>query len=258
MPERVPTPALSMMPSDLATTVVGIDCATDPRRVGPARGRHRSGRVEVDEARMGTRTSPPADVVSDWIGTADGPVLLALDAPLGWPAPLGDALVEHRAGDEIGVDAHRLFRQATDRAVRDRLGKQSLDVGAERTAHAALGLLGTLRQRLGIDLPLAWEPTVVGVQSAEAYPAATLRAYGIDATGYKKPSREDARARVLRDLDPYLDVPASPLLRQRDDAIDAVLCLLAGADILNGTAVPPADRALAEREGWIWVRDLPA
>ena len=42
--------------------------------------------------------------------------------------------------------------------VRDRIGKQSLDVGADRiarTAHAALQLLHELRGRLGKPIPLA-------------------------------------------------------------------------------------------------------
>jgi hypothetical protein len=38
------------------------------------------------------------------------------------------------------------------------------------------------------------------------------------------------------------------------DALDAAVCVLAAADFLRGEAMPPEDQALAEREGWIWVR----
>ena len=151
------------MPSDpvSSVTVIGVDCATDPRRVGLARGAVSGGRVAVTATQMGTREAPPADVVARWAEEAGGPVLLALDAPLGWPAPLSDRLAAHRAGGALDASAHALFRRETDRDVKARLGKQSLDVGADRiarTAHAALGLLAALRERLGVPLPLVWGP----------------------------------------------------------------------------------------------------
>lgn len=36
-----------------------------------------------------------------------------------------------------------------------------------------------------------------------------------------------------------------------DDLLDAAVCVLAVQDFLTGRAVPPPDRCLAEREGWI-------
>ena len=185
-------------------------------------------------------------------------MLLALDAPLGWPAPLGDALAGHRAGDPLDASAHALFRRATDRDVRARLGKQPLDVGADRiarTARAALGLLGALREQLDLPIPLVWYPDVEGVGAVEVYPAATLRAYGVDATGYKRADGAAARGRVVGALRAEVDVPDLPVLIESDDAVDAAVCVLAGADVVRGRARGPTDRALAEREGWIWVRD---
>ena len=38
------------------------------------------------------------------------------------------------------------------------------------------------------------------------------------------------------------------------DALDAMLCVLAGADFLAGKAYSPTDLALAKKEGWIWIR----
>jgi hypothetical protein len=38
------------------------------------------------------------------------------------------------------------------------------------------------------------------------------------------------------------------------DALDAMICVLAGADFLAGKAYPPTDLALAQKEGWIWIR----
>lgn len=46
-----------------------------------------------------------------------------------------------------------------------------------------------------------------------------------------------------------------PALAETDDALDAALCIMAGADFLSGKAVGPADDELefATKEGWIWV-----
>jgi hypothetical protein len=43
-----------------------------------------------------------------------------------------------------------------------------------------------------------------------------------------------------------------PGLATSADLVDAAVCVLAGADFLSGRAMGPADRTLAEREGWIW------
>jgi len=39
-----------------------------------------------------------------------------------------------------------------------------------------------------------------------------------------------------------------------DDVFDAGLCVVAGDDFLAGHVLYPDDQAVAEREGWIWVR----
>jgi len=42
-----------------------------------------------------------------------------------------------------------------------------------------------------------------------------------------------------------------------DDVLDAVVCVLAGCHFINDESVGPAteeDRALAEKEGWIWAK----
>ncbi len=39
------------------------------------------------------------------------------------------------------------------------------------------------------------------------------------------------------------------------DMLDAVVCILAGRDFLEGWAFKPRDQAMARTEGWIWVVD---
>src|SRR5207253_1199225 len=138
-------------------------------------------------------------------------VLLAFDAPLGWPQPLGRALAEHRAGHPLSLPAHQLFRRATDRFVKARIGKQSLDVGADRiarTAHSALKLLADVRQKTGLPIPMAWEPSYSErVAAIEVYPAATLIAHGIPDTGYKKKDKIAERKAIMGSLERVIQLP---------------------------------------------------
>ena len=239
-------------------TLIGIDCATDPRKVGLALAKCARGVTTLLDVRLGSPAALPEDVVAGWIAAHAGPVLLALDAPLGWPAPLGAALVTHHAGAPLDADAHMLFRRETDRFVKRVLGKQSLDVGADRiarTAHAALGLIDRVGTALHQTVPRAWTPHGVGVRAIEVYPAATLRAYGLDAAGYKQADNVAARARLVDALGAHFTIEVSrDVLAATDHAIDAAVCVLAGHDFLSGTAMPPENPGLATVEGWIWVR----
>jgi len=242
---------------DAAPTVVGVDCATVPANVGLARARLDDGRWRVLDALVASPARPPADVVADWL-REDPHALLALDAPLGWPASLGAALVPHRAGGPIAAPIETLFNRVTDRALQARIGKRPLEVGADRiarTAWAALDLLERLRRATGGPIPLAWAPNTAGLPAAiEVYPAATLIAHGLPTTGYKHPSSEPRAAigpwlRARLDLDGSLDLATMP-----GHALDAVLCVAAGIDFLEGAALGPDDPEVARREGWIWVR----
>ena len=184
------------------------------------------------------------------------PVLLAIDAPLGWPVALSPALSEHCAGKPLAASADSLFRRATDRFIKRQLKKTPLDVGADRiarTAHTALGLLERLRRSLGHPIPLAWVAPLESVVAIEVYPAATLIAHGFRSSGYKKAEQTRERREIFSSLRGLMSLPAdSRLLEENDDALDAVVCVLGGKDFLDGRAMAPEDTGLAKREGWIW------
>ena len=185
--------------------------------------------------------------------------LIALDAPLGWPAGLGQSLSGHTAGAPLSLAPNQLFRRETDRVVRQLVGKQSLDVGADRiarTAHAALRFLQALRQSTGLAIPLAWEQHWgEGIQAIEVYPAGTLAACGVRAPGYKRREGDAPRRVLLAFLEEWVVLPDDlSLMEQNHDALDAALCVLAGSDFLRGDVIGPMNRPLAEKEGWIWVR----
>lgn len=240
------------------TTIIGIDAATQTKRLGLARGILVDGNVAVDAALLGAEVDDVIETLAGWI---DGPTLLAVDAPLGWPVALARGLHRHRAGEGIAADADSLFRRETDKYVHRMLGKLPLEVGADRiarTAHAALGRLSDLRARTGLALPLAWEPTGGSdVRAIEVYPAATLIGRGIAVRGYKGQDAEavKARERLVTALatEVKLRVDRGRLV-QTEDVLDATVCVVAGADFLRGRCVGPdaAQRTVAETEGWIW------
>jgi hypothetical protein len=245
-------------------TLVGLDCAVDPRRRGVARGTLCAGGLHVDLAARGDRCDLGALVRA---AAAAGPVLLALDAPLGWPAALGRTLAGHRAGQPLAPEADTLFRRETDRLVAARLGKTPLDVGADRiarTARAALAELDLVAHALGRrrPIPLLWRlDRAPAVAAVEVYPAGLLVASGCPVrSGYKSARDVERRRRILAHLAGELSFTRAARAAALADAdlLDAALCVLAAADVLGGRAVGPRtllQRDLARQEGWIWVRD---
>ena len=237
--------------------LIGIDCAVQPANIGIAAGRVVDGVVVVDRLHAGHAN--PAAVIAEAISA---PAVLAFDSPLGWPADLGRTLASHRAGDRIAVEPNTLFRRETDRFVKQVIGKQSLDVGADRiarTAHAALGLLADVRDlsEIGIEIAVSQSDRSDAL-CFEVYPAATLKAHGIDARGYKgkKPENRSAREKLIEALEPRLRIEEALVgtALATDDALDAAICCLAAADFLAGHCYEPRDAELAAKEGWIWVR----
>jgi hypothetical protein len=177
---------------------------------------------------------------------------------------MGDTLAGHEAGQLIPIEPNRFFRRRTDIYIKEQLLQQPLDVGADRiarTAHRALQLLSELRAALHQSVGLAWGHKVDGVQAIEVYPAATLVSYKIPARLYKDESGKEARLSILERLGGHLALNSEQLRRNCiDDAdvLDAVVCVLAGADFLLGRAEAPQDQdaKLAKKEGWIWSRPL--
>lgn len=267
-------------------TIIGVDCATKPKRVGCALATFDGGRTVVEKIQCCSQTHLPADVIAKWLRNCSEPALIALDAPLGWPKPLGDMLATHQAGQAPEADAHALFRRATDLFVRKHLGKQPLDVGADRiarTAHAALQLLDDVRRklddmarelseedrRLGYksstpldsqwtldeEIPLAWSPSFTGLAAIEVYPAATLVTHRLPSSGYKRSPDTERRREIITGMDGKIELPDDrDLLVSNADVLDAVVCVLTAHDFLTGQGVEPLDRELAEQEGWIWFR----
>ena len=240
--------------------IIGVDCATAESKIGLALGFLGDNSVEIQDATLCTLERSAAMVIAGWVKGGEGPALIALDAPLGWPKPLAESLINHKAGKALGTSAHAMFRRETDLFIHRKLKKTPLDVGTDRiarTAHAALHLLATLRSDLELPIPMAWDPAGVSTVAAiEVYPAATLRAHGIPSAGYKKLEQVECRREILRQLcaGRKLTEPAPALdICKTSDLLDAAICVVAGRDFIEQRAMIPEDGELAEREGWIWV-----
>jgi predicted RNase H-like nuclease len=243
----------------LKVHIIGIDCATDPKKVGLARAIIDGDDIIVDRVAKPAKGQSVSDKVSEWINQ-DTQTLLAVDAPLGWPESLGNQLSHHTAGKLIGIDSNCLFRRETDRFIKRTIGKQPLDVGADRiarTAHAGLKYLDEIGKATRQKIPLAWSHELTSALSAiEVYPAATLKQLGIRSDGYKKKENTAQRAEIFAALSKHIHFNTdTSILIDDDDVLDAVVCVLAGSHFVRNQCMPPADYELAKKEGWIWVKE---
>jgi len=136
--------------------IIGIDCATNHKKVGFALGNFSGRTAKIKKVTVGSNENSIIEVISGWMNE-NRPIILALDAPLGWPANLSKYLINHQAADPIYADPNLIFRRLTDRIVKREVGKQPLDVGADRiarSAYSALNLIHELRNKTGLTIPL--------------------------------------------------------------------------------------------------------
>lgn len=263
--------------------VIGVDCSTNPAKVGLARATWSDGTLTIDEVTSGGKKYPSRKwpmVVRGWLGdSADA--LIALDAPLGWPIALSRALRDHRAGgrlsDDVTKDSDLMFLRLTDLVIHRTLRKKPIEVGANliaRTARDALVHLDSLRSqcrdRGGVSL--ARTPGHgPGIRAIEVYPAATLLSRRLPIAGYKgeirsvkrnktvarerqqkarntalRKTRGDLLSRLL-DLE-VVDVANNDIVNEAtrsDDILDAVVCCVAARDFLGEEVISPEDPEVA-------------
>lgn len=236
--------------------IIGLDAATQPERFGYAVAEKSPQRVRILNAGV-LKSHSSADALSVVIAPRlkrATRALVAIDAPLGWPASAGPALVGHSAGEQVKLHPDRLFHRITDEFVQSKIKKRPLEVGASliaRAAYAALSALQRLREETRLPLPLVWAPSFDGIGVIEVYPGASLKVWGIEHDGYKKDPH--IRHRISKQLSGrasgIVELAIDPV-----DAFDAALCVIAGADFLDGRVWLPEDAMSTRKEGWIWFR----
>lgn len=235
-------------------TFVGIDMAAESRRTGLA---VLSGGddCEVELVRLGADDDLLVEAVH-------GAEKAGVDVPLGWPQPFVELVAAHAAGvlpPPASTDIHwrrTLAMRATDLHVRDRTGLNPLSVSTDRIAYPALrwaGIEARLRQD-GLEAARDGSGVV-----CEVYPAAALRGWSLTHRGYKGEKNAVARTELVDAVwarHPWLDWNGfRPLCIEDDNALDAVLAALVAREVAFGRCEPPPQqlRALARREGWIWL-----
>ncbi|MFP4375686.1 MAG: DUF429 domain-containing protein [Spirochaetales bacterium] len=256
--------------------ILGLDCAAQPERFGIALARIGTSSFEWLAAAQGQKGESIAKhchallrshgLCSDTDSSQrryHQNLTVALDAPLGWPETLAQALSGHHAGQPLPADSNTLFRRATDNVVRRVLGKRPLEVGADRIARAAvtaLSVLGELREELGLALPVAVgsgegsQATQAGGYrrarppaevALEVYPAALLMQADLQSRSYKLRDQRATRQEILGGLATALPevkpIPGAILetALANADVMDALLCVVTGWLYLEGRCIGP-------------------
>jgi hypothetical protein len=70
-----------------------------------------------------TRERVAATGIAGWVRTSHDPVLIAIDAPLGWPKQLALTLINNRAAMAIETPPNAMFRRTTDVFIQQKLKK---------------------------------------------------------------------------------------------------------------------------------------
>ena len=246
--------------------LIGIDLATKAPKVGVATARHTARGLRDWSVRRGTNGDDTvpwlAGLVTELVSDADD-VVLAIDAPLGWPQAMQEGLPKIPGATIAVTDPDHFFQRETDRATRALLGRGVLEVGANliaRTAFTALALLEALRredERWTVMSERAPGPRRV----LEVYPYGTAHQLLPEAerkpllTGYKGASDKARAQRTKLHAALTEAVTGLPALPATDHELDALLCCLGASRYLEGECHSPSreQQPAADREGWIWI-----
>ncbi len=227
---------------------LGIDLAAQAKGTFLCELEWQGGSVAITELRENAAHASDDDLRAQIV--RPGISIVGVDVPFGWP----DEFVALMGGEcEVGSwqerGSERLRLRMTDLACREPpLSMTPMSVTMDRIAAPAM------RWRL---LTRALEPA--SPPRVEVYPAAALKTWDLPHQGYKRPEQEGVRATILKALTQALALRPGPpheaLLRDRADALDALVASLVARAVATGrtTQPPPALVEVAAREGWIHV-----
>lgn len=242
-------------------TTVGIDLAAQAKKTAIAAIDWSAGSAVVTELLVGADD----ETVKEWMSHPDDAV--GIDCPFGWPMPFVDLVRQHTAGTVQPQDTRdsrwrdRFTYRATDRHIRVLHGLNPLSVSADKIGHVAIRLAALMAEFDGAR----YRDRSGAGPWAEVYPPGALKKWELTSNGYKGNINREKRNALIDDLlatAPYLDPGEyEAMMRESDDAFDAVICaLVARAWKLGLTDPPPTsspERELAEQEGWIHIPTAP-
>ncbi|KQQ05077.1 MULTISPECIES: DUF429 domain-containing protein [unclassified Rathayibacter] len=231
---------------------IGVDLAAEPARTALAALEWRSGRARV--------VSLSLDAGDDEIvARSREATTIGVDCAFGWPLEFA-AFVSAHTRREVAPRAlagrewrRRLAYRETDRVAREVTGRWPLSVSTDR-----LGMTAMRCAELLDAFAAAGEEVdrSGGGRLVEVYPAAALRHWRIDTTGYKtRPEAVALAVEALRRAAPWLDASEETvsLMARSNDAFDAVIAAFNARAHALGETLPVPDplREAAEAEGWI-------
>ncbi|HRE80779.1 MAG TPA: DUF429 domain-containing protein [Opitutaceae bacterium] len=177
--------------------------------------------------------------------------VVGIDAPFGWPVEFVNAVNNwpHETWSREARDRLR-FRE-TDRFVHQQQNVWPLSVSTDIISLPAMRAMSLLRRHGVADRS-------GDGRFFEVYPAASLRAWGMNSRGYKETksitstSLRRKMINALHDALPALDFSDSAFIAN-PDAFDALIASLTARCAATGYTLGPSDtqRPLAQREGWI-------
>lgn len=233
---------------------LGIDFSTDPAKTAGCLIDWKSNEVVIVDGPMTDAAVVAAVTSADYT---------AIDVPLGWPDAFVQALSLHREGhrwpSEDG-DRDQMNYRLCDRRLRD-LGSRPLSVTSDRIG--ATAMRGAHVQRLLQDAGVVIDRSGMSGGLAEAYPAAALRAWGLEHQKYKgsrnRPALERLSVALVSRCGRIAESARTALEDCDDDGLDAFVCALVARAIALGLTTPPQDEVLelVRREGWIHVPTMP-
>jgi hypothetical protein len=189
------------------------------------------------------------------------PAKVAIDAPFGWPIPFVEAVTGYAASGKWPAPAatrRPLLLRTTDLTVVSVAGgRPPLSVSADKIAVCAMRcaeLLNALASDAAIDR------TGSGI-AVEVYPAAALRQWGFEPTGYKgsKPEQQEKRRQLAQAIvdatTAWLDLGSegASSIAASDHLLDALVSALVARAAAVGLTLPVPEDAhgVAAIEGWI-------
>lgn len=224
----------------MTVRLIGVDWSTVESNRGIAIVDYGQGVPSVIKLSACSSRQTALRLIAAAISTSPGSSLIAIDAPLGWPIGLSEALANHAAGEGLQLGADEMFSRETDRFVQRKLSKRPLEVGANliaRTAHSANQFLCDLRNETSRAIPVLWSPVDLagaGAGAIEVYPAAT------------KIVVKPLSAAAALGLDDG-ELPCGNVHVE-----DALWCTVAALHFIRDECDPPIDLGRSLREGWIW------
>jgi predicted nuclease with RNAse H fold len=238
----------------VASTTIGIDLSAQSKKTAVCALAWGDTSARISHIGVGADNQ----VLIELIAT-HAPTKVAIDAPFGWPKPFIRALTDFTDSGRwpSGRERRPLLLRTTDLLVKDQTGRDPLSVSSDRLAICAMRCAELLVELAGdSELDRTGSGLVI-----EVYPAAALRQWGFDPTGYKgaKPEKVEKRRQLVEEMEAatsrWLELSEEDreLLAASDDIFDAVVSAIVAraAQIGRTLPIPEAHRRIAASEGWI-------